>query len=348
VGRTIDLDRSEIQSILSLYHIDDLTEHGLVRSELFSALYWVKSLEEMYFLRVGLRRRFSDMVFEKDFLAYLKDSDLPIPRLVENVASGAFTPWSSRGRYISLFKYVEGRALGQFQLTADHASQVGTFLGRLHCLGEEIPARKSRRNLIEDLGADLDRLEKALADNKMKEALAQDVSLLRNEYRAQSSRSMLGPSGLHHGNLILNHAHFNRGELVLVRGFFRAGHERFTLDLAIAINAWCWDVSSRQRGGPSGLYSPTRVDAMLSAYSRWRSLTQTDYIALADDLRLSALQFAVYRLVNYEMRGQSSGPYEDYRHYTAKLEALAEGRASKLLEMRESSSELQKPISPQA
>jgi homoserine kinase type II len=333
VGRTVDLDREEIQSILSLYHIDDLGDFGLVRSELFNTLYWVQALKERFFLRVGLRRRFSDMVFEKDFLGYLKDSDLPIPRLVENVASGAFTPWSSRGRYVSLYQFVDGRILGLFQLESAHSAQIGDFLGRLHGLGEDFAPRKSRRNLMEELEKDFDRLERAASSGKMKATLAGELAGLRDEFEAQCSRSMTGAAGLHHGGLVLRNALFRRGKLTLVRDFSRAGHGRFTMDLAIAINAWCWDASARQRGGPAGLYSPTRLEALLAAYTQRRPLTKTDYIALADDLRLSAVAGAIYRLVHYEMRASSDGLYEDFRHFTAKLEALAENRANELLEM---------------
>ena len=42
--------------------------------------------------------------------------ELPVPRLVRNVAQGTFTPWSTRGRYVSLFEFMPGRALGLFEV----------------------------------------------------------------------------------------------------------------------------------------------------------------------------------------------------------------------------------------
>ena len=159
------------------------------------------------------------------------------------------------------------------------------------------------------------------------------VERLEDELTAQSSRSFKGTTGLHHGSLILTAAHFHRDKLVLVRDFSRARHERFTLDLAIAINAWCWDVSPRQRGGPAGLYSPIRLKALLTAYCHHRQLYETDYLQLADDMRLTALTTAISRIKNYELSEESGQLFEDYRHYTARLEALEEKRALELLAM---------------
>lgn len=333
VRLTVDLDRAEIQSVLSLYHIDDLTDYGLVRTELFSTTYWVKALEEKYFLRVSLRRRFTDMVFEKDLLAYLRSQELSVPSFVENVASGAFTPWSSRGRYVTLFKFVEGRALGQFQLDSEHTKQIGDFLGRFHCLGDNFSPRKAKRDLLEILQKEIHRVQGRLSEEPGRANLTDAVKRLEGELAAQNSRSLQGPSGLHHGSLSITAAHFLRDKLMLVRDFSRSSHERFTLDLAIAINSWCWDVSSRQRGGPAGLYSPARLKAFLAAYTVHRPLGRTDYLQLADDLRLTALATAIHRIKNYETSEESDDLFEDYRHYTARLEALENKRAIELLEM---------------
>ena len=330
---TVDLDRAEIQSVLSLYHIDDLTDYGLVRTELFSTVYWVKALEKKYFLRVSLRRRFTDMVFEKDLLGYLRTKELEVPCFVENVASGAFTPWSSRGRYVTLFQFVEGRALGQFQLDSEHSKQIGDFLGRLHVLGEDFSPRKAKADLVETLEKTIGRVKSKLVDGAERRGLIDTVAHLEGELAAQSCRSLHGPTGLHHGSLILTAAHFYRDKLMLVRDFSRATHGRFTLDLAVTINSWCWDVSSRQRGGPAGLYSPARLKALLAAYVAHRPLGQTDYLQLADDLRLTALATAIRRIKNYEISRESDHFFEDYRHYTARLEALENTRALELLKM---------------
>ena len=101
----------------------------------------------------------------------------------------------------------------------------------------------------------------------------------------------------------------------------------------MAINAWCWDASSRQRGGPAGIYCPARLQALIRAYIRRRPLFDTDFFQLADDLRLSALRTAIHRIKNYELSRRPKEIYEDYRHYTARLRALAQDRALDLINL---------------
>jgi homoserine kinase type II len=152
-----------------------------------------------------------------------------------------------------------------------------------------------------------------------------------DELSTQQSRRFRGPAGVVHGDLFVGNARFRGEELASVFDFELACTERFTWDLASTINAWCWEPSATQRGGPAGSYSARKLRGLLSAYAHVRPLTAADVKELAHDLRLLALRTAMLRFAEFEVPKKRRQPYRDYRHFMARLGVLADGGAEGLL-----------------
>jgi homoserine kinase type II len=137
-----------------------------------------------------------------------------------------------------------------------------------------------------------------------------------------------------HGDLFVDNAKFHEDELVGVIDFEMASTDRLLWDVAVTLNDWCWQPSAKQMGGPAGRYHAGRVRSFLRAYDRMRPLTGPERRALPSELRLAAARFAISRLVDFELKRMppSRRVYKDYRHYTARLDALADGGAEALVE----------------
>lgn len=327
------LDRDELCSILSLYHLEGLEDFGELPSSAYQQVYWIQVAGRRYLLRFSAKRRFADMVFEKELVAHLRRLGLPAPRVLENVASGSFTPWSARGRYVCLFEDTGGRRLGMFELRTRHARAIGDFLGRMHRAGETFGDDRPGTTALERLPAQWSRLEAALRRPTIARALGGVVATLESEVDEQLRRRPRGGRTLVHGDLFVGSTRFRDELLVGVLDFASAGLDRATWDLAVATNAWCWEPSSRQMGGPAGAFSVPKTRGIIAAYEGVRSLAEGDKRDLASDLRLAPLVHALGRILDYEVtRARGDRPYRDYRHFLARLEVLRGGGAESLLE----------------
>lgn len=336
VAGNVVLDLEEVRSILSLYHLEDLEEFGGHPESSFQASYWVKAGGRRYDLRITERKTLDDMVYERDLLQQLARAGLPVPALVRNVARGTFTPWERRGRYISLFEHMPGRALGVFEVRARHVRAVGRLLGELHRASSAL--RRRRQNptgfpLVQDR---MRRLERALERRRLARRFEPVVSCLAEELDRQErriGRSAL-PTGAIHGGLGINRVRFRKDQLVGVVRFEGACRDRILLDLATALVEWCWEPSPKQRGGPAGRFRVTKVRAFLDGYQGPRRLTAMERRHLPDEVRYAALRTAILDLYTHELSraARAAGaPYRDFRHATARLEALAAGRAEELV-----------------
>jgi homoserine kinase type II len=317
------LSREDLRTILSLYHLEGLEDFG----PSFGALdgsYWVRASGHRYLLRVSGRRAFRDMLFEKDLVAHLRQAGLPVPRPILNVASGAFTPWESRGRWVCLFDDLPGRSLGVFEVRTRHARAIGEFLARMHRAVVSFASTRESDAALDALEEKLDRLEIALAKKRLAIRFAPDVELLSDELELQRGREPGGPAAITHSDLSVSNVRFVGDKLTGVIDFERACKERLMSDLALAISAWCWEPSVRQMGGPAGRFSGPKVKALLSAYSAIRAPDVDELKELELDLRLAALRFSLARMVEHELPASSRTaiPYRDYRHHLARLVAL--------------------------
>ena len=318
----LELDFEEIRSILSLYHLDGLVSHKTLYREKFETLYRVETGEQSFFLRVCIGRAFGHMVFEKDLLGYLSQQSLPVPIIEENVASGAFTPWSVDGRYVSLYRDVAGRSLGRFEFGEQHCQKVGEFLARLHSMSDGFSSRSSAKNVVALARFAYQFVRGNIEENQDFARLRCDLSELESELEEQECRTFIAPRGIHHGGIKISSLLFQQTELTLVRGFSGCGHDRFLFDLAKAIYECCWIPDPASQQGPSGRYDLERINAVVRGYVDITDTPRSFWIALSEDLRLCALISAIRRLKEFELDKEESDMFEDYRHDISKLRAL--------------------------
>lgn len=327
MGARAQLDRDEVRAILSLYHLEGPDDFGAAGG----ASVWVEVGAKKYVLRVLDHKRIDDMIFEKEVLGHLERHGLPVPRLVRNVAQGTFTPWSSRGRYASLFEFLPGRPVGVFELRAQHARRIGHLCARMH---RELGDFRKRADPVLDPGgieARLRRVRRAVETKRLPRRFHPHLEVIEAAWAACAPMPADLPGGVVHGRFGLSALRFLEQEVVGLVDFEGAGRGRWISDLAAAVHEVGWRPATDQRGGPAGRFDASRVRALLRAYHRVRPLEDAERRALPDELRLHALDRVLDRICLYEMRPPSRRPkpYRDYRHYVARLEALQAGAADR-------------------
>lgn len=328
------LDREQIRSILSLYHLEGLEDFGGIAEGSINSAYWVRTDGRKLFLRITENKSAQDMIFEKELLERLTRAGLAVPQLLRNVAGGTFTPWSAGGRFVSLFQFMPGRELGAFEVRPEHAAQVARFAGRMHLATEGFPFRRENEFRLDNLAAKTTELIDAVRAGRIDQALMPDLDRLRNELDRQRERSLGSlPRGTVHGDLFIDNAKFEGDRLAGIIDFEMASSERLLWELGVLINAWCWVPSPSQQGGPAGSFDTARVRAVLDGYQSERRLEGLEREQLPDDLRLAAARFAITRLYDFELNALPADRrvYKDYRHYMARLEALMDDRAEAMI-----------------
>lgn len=96
------------------------------------------------------------------------------------------------------------------------------------------------------------------------------------------------PDGVIHADLFPDNALFVGDRLSGVIDFYFACNDAFAYDVAITLNAWCFE--------PDGSFNLTKGRALLSQYQTVRKLEEAEVAALPVLARGSALRFLLTRL----------------------------------------------------
>ena len=247
------------------------------------------------------------------------ESELPFfIGLMEHLAArGVPCPTPLRDRRGSALKRLNGRpaALVSFlagvsasQVDSRHCRAVGRALAELHVAGADFEIRREN-----DLSlAGWDRLARACGARA--DALGPGLAAeIRAELELLGARWPAAlPAGVVHADLFRDNVFFEGGRLSGLIDFYFACNDLFAYDVAIALNAWCFE--------PDHAWNEDKARNLLGGYGEVRPLEPDEVRALPLLARGASLRFLLTRLYDrlHPVPGALVTP-KDPEEYVAKL-----------------------------
>ena len=222
---------------------------------------------------------FDEAPFFGKVLSHLNHYGLPVPAPQTTLDGMTSTIFCGKPTYLVK------------KLSGSHCTNAGE--GQCRSIGEFIA---SQHNALSESGISRDN---TYTIEWMRQTLAScadrltpaDVSLVETTIDVYDSLSSKGlPNGLIHGDLFRDNALFEDGALTGVIDYYRAGHDLLALDLSIAINDWCRSETEEP--------DATKQAAMIEGYESVRPLTEAESGALPRLQQVSAIRFALTRLLS--------------------------------------------------
>jgi homoserine kinase type II len=229
------------------------------------------------------RVREGDLPFFIGLMEHLAAKGLVCPQPVKNRKGEALGRLA--GRPAAIVTFLDG--MGVKRPGSAHCGAVGEALARLHLAGADFPMTRENalsvagwRPLFEAARDRADTVTPGLRDA----AEAALVALERDWPQGL-------PSGVIHADLFPDNVFFIGPKLSGLIDFYFACTDSFAYDLAICLNAWCFE--------QDGSYNLTKGQAMIAGYRRVRELTRPEIEALPILCRGAALRFMLTRLVDW-------------------------------------------------
>jgi homoserine kinase type II len=192
------------------------------------------------------------------------------------------------GRAAAITTFLPGVSPRRIRL--DHCAPVGAALAALHRAGADFSPQ--RRNTLgpDDWPALLDRSRAHPEAGTLASGLLDELAASLARIRAAWPAAGL-PCGHIHADLFPDNVFFLRNALSGVIDFYFAATDLLAYDLAICLNAWCFE--------PDLSFNVTRSRAMVAAYDRGRTLSPPERAALPALCAGAALRFALTRLYDW-------------------------------------------------
>jgi homoserine kinase type II len=189
------------------------------------------------------------------------------------------------GRPAALVTFLEG--LWPRRVQTYHCAALGGAMARMHLAGADFALSRENalsvagwRPLLEACAPRADTVRPGLTA-----ALAAELDHLESRW----PRDL--PAGVIHADLFPDNVFFRHERLTGIIDFYFACNDFFAYDLAICLNAWCFEHDNA--------FNVTKARMLLQCYSRERPFSEAELAALPLLARGSALRFLLTRLYDW-------------------------------------------------
>jgi homoserine kinase type II len=279
-----EVTAEELDALLARYSIGELLAckgiaEGVENSNFFLGTESGQFILTLYEKRVAAR----DLPFFLGLMEHLAQNGVSCPTPVHDQEGRVLQ--TVAGRPAAIITFLSGYSLRKPQPV--HCQAVGRALATLHESGlsfglkrENTLSLRGWARLFGTIGETADKLLPG-----MTATIAQELGTLRQQWPQDLAR------GIIHADLFPDNVFFLHDAVSGVIDFYFACNDVLAYDLAICLNAWCFEADHA--------FNITKARALLKGYNSVRQLKEEEIEALPLLARGSALRFLLTRLYDW-------------------------------------------------
>ena len=222
----------------------------------------------------------ADLPFFIGLMDHLASRDFACPLPIRNRDGNALGRLENRPA--AIISFLEGMEVSH--PTADYCRLAGETMARLHMTAQDFDIHRTNAlaphgwpALVDSAVGEADTVEEGMAN------------LIQSELAfAQKNWPDDIPSGVIHADMFKDNVFFLDGQLSGVIDFYFACNDYLAYDLAVGINAWCFDDDLN--------FVPESCRALIEGYQSVRSLSEREVEVLPVLARGAALRFLLTRV----------------------------------------------------
>jgi homoserine kinase type II len=276
-----DVSFEDLEVVLGDYDIGQPLSFKGIAEGVENSNFYLQTDRGSYFLTLYEKRvHEADLPFFLGLMEHLAARGIFCPQPVRRKDGKQWT--KINGRPAALVSFLTGLSVRRPDVV--HCASAGDALARLHEAGADFTIRRANAlgisgwsDLVEKTASGADGIERGLRD------------VIAASYREVKARWPGGlPSGVIHADLFPDNVLFTNAQVSGLIDFYFACNDAFAYDLAIMLNAWCFETD--------GAYNLTKGQSLLSAYRKRRALSDAEAAALPILCTGAALRFLLTRL----------------------------------------------------
>jgi homoserine kinase type II len=279
-----EVNDEELEAFIGDYGVGELLSFKGIAEGVENTNYIVHTSTGPFILTLYEKRvARGDLPFFLNLMQHLSARGVPCPLPVAN--SGGAVLGELSGRAAALVTFLEGFWMRRPK--AEHCAQVGKALAELHIAGDDFVMK--RANALGPAGwrALFERFEDRAGDvvPGLKDIITEELETLSGTWPARL------PSGVIHADLFPDNVFFIHDQLSGLIDFYFACNDYLAYDLAISLNAWCFEKDFQ--------LNLTKSRSLIRGYESVRPLTAEERAALPMLARGAALRFLLTRAFDW-------------------------------------------------
>ena len=274
----------DLIAFIAEYDLGDVVSCKGIAEGVENTNYLLQTTLGQYILTLYEKRvKKSDLPFFLGLIEHLAAQDVSCPVPLHGRDGNALRQLCDRPA--AMVSFLDG--MWPRRIKPGHCSALGAALAQLHVAGDSYPVERPNalsvqawRPLFDACAAQADTVSPGLST-----ILARELDHLESHWPEDL------PTGVCHADLFPDNVFFIGGDLSGIIDFYFACNDFFAYDLAICLNAWCFERDNS--------FNITKARLMLSRYRTVRPFSDAEVQALPLLARGSALRFLLTRLYDW-------------------------------------------------
>jgi len=279
-----EVPQSTLEAFLENFRLGKAVSFEGIEQGIENSNYRLETTEGLFILTLYERRvDEADLPFFQSLTEHLAKKGIPCPAALPD--KNGKTLHRLCGRPAALLPFMSGE--WPRAVTTDHCRKLGAILAKLHLATADFEQSRANRLSVMDWRPLLEKSRKTAQRLEPGLSAAMMVELVEIETHWPNDL----PSGIIHADLFPDNVFFEDGRISGLLDFTFACMDLLAYDLAICINAWCFEKNT-------GL-NREKTQALLAGYEAVRPLSPEERKALPLLCRAAAMRFFATRLFDW-------------------------------------------------
>lgn len=279
-----EVSDEELAVFIASYDLGDLLSCKGIAEGVENTNYLVRTSAGPHILTLYEKRvAREDLPYFLGLMEHLSDAGITCPVPVRDRSGEMLRELA--GRPAAIVTFLDGIWIRRPQ--PEHCAELGAALAKMHLAGQEFSLERANslsvsawRPLYGEFGKQANDIASGLA-----EEIERELDDLEKIWPADL------PNGVIHADLFPDNVFFLGEKLSGFIDFYFACNDMLAYDIAICLNAWCFEADNS--------FNITKARALLAAYSDARALTHAEFDALPILARGAALRFLLTRVYDW-------------------------------------------------
>ncbi|WP_435096196.1 homoserine kinase [Candidatus Pelagibacter bacterium nBUS_27] len=280
------IDKRDISSINNLFEIGKIIDFNGITKGIENTNYLLKTKKNKFILTIFEKRVSNkEIPFFMRLMEILHSSNINCPKPLKN-KNGSYLI-KLRNKTACVVSFLNGK--DKIKLNSKNCFAVGKMIAKIHQATKNIKISRKNSMGIKELGPLLKSIKfKSKKFSNLEKFLTNNLNDIKKNWP-------LGlPKGIIHGDLFIDNIFFKKDKLSGVIDFYFAANDIFMYEIAICINALCFD----QKNSKFKL-NKQKISELIKGYESVKKISYKEKKSLNILCRGAAIRYLLTRLFDY-------------------------------------------------
>ena len=292
-----DLKKEQIITFLSLYNIGSLISFYGITEGIENSNYYLKTTKNDFILTLFEKRTDkNDLPFFINIMIYLNDKKFKCPNPIID-KKGEYLQTLS-GKPAVIVNFLKGKS--KTELTIQDSFAVGSTMARMHVCSQDYNMKRKNSLSISGCEELLYKCDTSISKtllNEIEPNIIEEIKYSLNFCKNNWPKKL--PKGFIHGDMFPDNVFFKGDKISGVIDFYFSCTDFLVYDLAIAVNAWCFDNDR--------IFNEAKFKSLINGYQSIRELNKEELFYLPLLSQAAALRFLLTRIYDWVTTPKNAG-----------------------------------------